>query len=110
MDAQVLKSRIFCQRENPTPRSSDSLLVGACGSTWPRREVVNARRGQPIATHTINESQGLGTWAPHQRGAVDQGAQDMVEARQRLIMQFARRVLQAAAPPASNSHKPAEEN
>ena len=48
-----------------------------------------------------NWLQTVSTWAPHQREAVEQTAQEKVQARQRLIMDFARGVLQAA--PASTS-------
>ncbi|MDP3350804.1 MAG: hypothetical protein Q8S92_17570 [Hydrogenophaga sp.] len=46
--------------------------------------------------------QAVSTWAPHQREAVEQSAQDKVSTRQRLIMDFARGVLQATAPQANN--------
>ncbi len=54
--------------------------------------------------------QAVSTWAPHQREAVEQSAQDKVQTRQRLIMDFARGVLQASAPSLSDANKPAGEN
>ena len=53
--------------------------------------------------------QSVSTWAPHQREAVEQSAQDKVQTRQRLIMDFARGVLQATAPSPSDANKPAGE-
>lgn len=54
--------------------------------------------------------QTVSTWAPHQREAVEQNAQDKVQTRQRLIMDFAREVLlQAAAPSPSDANRPAGE-
>jgi hypothetical protein len=53
--------------------------------------------------------QSVSTWAPHQREAVEQNAQDKVQTRQRLIMDFARGVLQATAPSPSDANKPAGE-
>lgn len=50
--------------------------------------------------------QAINTWAPHQREAVEQSAQDKVQTRQRLIMDFARGVLQAAAPSPSDANRP----
>lgn len=53
--------------------------------------------------------QAVSTWAPHQREAVEQIAREKVQTRQRLIMDFARGVLHAAAPSPSTAHKPAGE-
>ncbi|MDZ4128067.1 MAG: hypothetical protein U1E02_28450 [Hydrogenophaga sp.] len=53
--------------------------------------------------------QSVSTWAPHQREAVEQSAQDKVHARQRLIMDFARGVLQATATSPSDANRPAGE-
>lgn len=53
--------------------------------------------------------QTVSTWAPHQREAVEQSAQDKVQTRQHLIMDFARGVLQATAPSPSDANRPAGE-
>lgn len=52
--------------------------------------------------------QDVSTWAPHQREAVAQTAQDKVQTRQRLIMDFARGVL-ARAPTGNHPHESAGE-
>ena len=69
---------------------------------WHRKAHVAIKEIQAID----NWLQAVSTWAPHQREAVEQSAQDKVQTRQRLIMDFARGVLQTAAPPASDTHKP----
>lgn len=51
----------------------------------------------------------VSTWAPHQRESVVESAQDKVLLRQRLIMDFAREVLQAQAPSNPATEKPAGE-
>lgn len=48
--------------------------------------------------------QSVQSWAPHQREAVFDMAQDKLQTRQRLILSFAREVLQAAADDSRASH------
>lgn len=89
----------------PSPEALEAFLervepVRRALSRMPEQERDHWHR---MAHQTIKEIQAIddwlqavGSWAPHQREAVEQNARDKVQARQRLVMDYARGVLQAA--------------
>jgi xanthine/CO dehydrogenase XdhC/CoxF family maturation factor len=96
---------VYLERMEPVRRAL-SRMNDQERDYWHRKAHVAIKEIQAIDDWL----QAVSTWAPHQREAVEQSAQDKVQTRQRLIMDFARGVLQASAPSPSDANKPAGEN